>query len=454
MKITKVLALILASLLCLAAFASCTAGNGTEEGSDTTSNSSGEKTEIVRFDYFGNDMTVYISIDESEYKASTVTLPKECMPGRAGVLAYIDMLCESYKTSTGNKITDRPIAKGDVVMLYYEGYLNGEKFSGGSNMSDANPHALEIGSGSFIPGFEEALIGIIPAETSKENLVDLNLKFPDSYHSADLAGKEVVFKVYVEYIDEIAPAEYNEKFITETLQYTTDKEDVKASFEEYLEYEIIPSVRKSEIINAVWEKLFDAAVVIKYPGDEVQYYYNQYVSEYEYYRQYFAYMGQSFQSLDEFVAAYLGLADGEDWKKITTENAEIDVTQNLLFHYIAQMEGLIITDADYQASVQYYIDYYKAQGQTLTAADVESYFGSRMIKEQALFDKVNTFLVDKCTVTYDESDGNEESTEDTTDTTEDTDTTEIEIETGEAETEETAETTEKREEEATEPAEN
>ena len=158
-------------------------------------------------------------------------------------------------------------------------------------------------------------------------------------------------------------------------------------------------------------------------------------------------MGQSFQSLDEFVAAYLGLADGEDWKKITTENAEIDVTQNLLFHYIAQMEGLIITDADYQASVQYYIDYYKAQGQTLTAADVESYFGSRMIKEQALFDKVNTFLVDKCTVTYDESDGNEESTEDT-------DTTEIEIETGEAETEEIAETTEKREEEATEPAEN
>ena len=399
MKITKILAFILASLICLAAFVAC---DNDESETESTTSGSENNTEVERFDYFGNDMTKYISIDSSEYKSSKLTLGKEFMPGKEGVQAYIDMLCETYKKSTGNKITDRAIAKGDTVALYYEGYLNGEKFEGGSNMDSSTPHSLEIGSGSFIPGFEDALIGIVPAETSKDNLVDLNLTFPESYHSADLAGKAVVFKVYVEYIDEMAPAEYTEEFIKTTLKYETKDEDVKASFEKYLEEEVIPSVRKNEIVNAVWEKLFDAAIVKEHPETEVKYYYDQYLAEYEYYREYFAYMGQKFESLDAFVAAYLGLEDGDDWKAITTDNAKIDVTQNLLFHYIAQMENIIITDSDYQASVQYYIDYYKAQGQTLTAADVEKYFGSRMIKEQALFDKVNAFIAENCTVSYED----------------------------------------------------
>ena len=407
MRIIKILALILAVITCFTVLSACNKGedetNDTIDtnGTDSTPNS-GNKQESERFDYFGEDMTKYISIDTSEYKSSTLSLSKEFMPGKEGVQAYIDILCANYKTSTGNKITDRAVANGDTVMLYYEGYLNGEKFQGGSNMDDAEPFALVIGSGSFIPGFEEALIGIVPSETNRENLVDLNLTFPESYHSADLAGKAVIFKVYIEYIDEMVPAEYTEQFITETIKYTTEDEDIKASFEKYLEDEIIPSVRKNEILNKLWEKLFDVAVVTKYPETEVAYYYEQYIAEYEYYEEYFAYIGQKFDTFDDFVMAYLGLSAGTDWKTVTTDNAKIDVAQNLIFHYIAQKENVTITDADYNASVQYYIDYYAAQGQTLTAADVENYFGSRMIRSQALFDKVNELLVENCTVSYGE----------------------------------------------------
>jgi trigger factor len=404
MKITKALALILAAIICLAAITACTKGETNTDGTADTTNtqSSADNQETQRFDYFNEDMTKYISIDESQYKGFAVTLLKELMPGEEGVQAYIDVLRANYSTSTGNKITDRAVAEGDTVALYYEGWLDGEKFEGGSNMDDESPYPLVIGSGSFIPGFEEALIGIIPAETSRDNLVDLNLTFPESYHSADLAGKAVVFKVYIEYIDEKAPAEYTEKFITETLQYTTTDEDVKASFEKYIEEEVIPSVRKNEILNQLWEKLFELAVVTEYPETEVAYYYEQYIAEYEYYEEYFAYIGQKFNTFDEFVCAYLGLADGTDWKAVTTDNAKIDVSQNLIFHYIAQKEGLTVTEADYNASVQYYIDYYASQGTTLTAADVETYFGSNMVRSQALFDKVNNLLVENCTVTYEE----------------------------------------------------
>ena len=412
MKITKILAIIMATILCLAAFCACNndSGSGETEGttnnsSSSTENGSGSSSagtqEAERFDYSGDDMTKYISIDASAYKNFTVTLSKTLMPGKEGVDAYIDMLRENYKSSTGNKITDRAVAEGDTVMIYYEGYIDGETFSGGSNMEDEAPFALVIGSGRFIPGFEEALIGIIPAETSKDNRVDLNLTFPESYYE-DLAGKDVVFKVYIEYIDEMAPAEYTEEFITKTLQYTTTDTDIKASFEKYIEEEIIPSVRKNELLNAIWDHLFEAAVVTEYPETEVAYYYEQYIAEYEYYREYFAYVGQSFDTLDEFVVAYLGLADDADWKTVTTDNAKIDVSQNLIFHYIAQVENVTVTEADYEASVQYYIDYYASQSQTLTKADVETYFGARMIKEQALFDNVNDLLAEYCTVVYED----------------------------------------------------
>ena len=396
--ITALVALLLISLLTSCDLPFINGGAESESGSNSESESSGAggNTEKERFDYINSDMRDYISIDESFYKGVIVTLPTYLNGSDEAVGEYIDLLRESYPQSTGNKITDQPIKKGDTVALYYEGWLNGEKFEGGSNMSDTKPYSLEIGSGAFIPGFEEGLIGLIPANNSRDNLYELPLTFPADYHSKDLAGKSVIFKVYVEYIDEKAPAEYTDKFITETLGYKTTATDVKADFEKYLKDTYLPSMKENEIANKIWEAVTEKAVIVAYPEGELEYFAASYESQY---KQYYQYYSSMFASYEAFMNAYLG----SNWKTELEEQSKIDVEQNLIFHYIAQVEGMTITETDYQNAVKYYIDYYAEQGQTLTSAQVEQYFGERMIKEQALWTKVQTLLVDSCVVTFEEN---------------------------------------------------
>ena len=392
MNTKKIIALLLAILACITVLSACNKNQLPKEAFD----------ESGRFDYMNSDMSKYIAIDEKDYKNTSAKVDKMLKGDDESVKAYIDMLRNENSTSSGKKITDRAVVKGDTVMLYYEGRLNGEKFEGGSNMEDESPYALVIGSGKFIPGFEDALIGIIPSETSKDKLVEIPLTFPEEYHNAEMAGKSVIFKVYIEYIDEIVPAEYTEEFITKTLKYTTTDKDIKASFEKYIKDEVIPSVRRGEILNQLWENLFEDAVIKEYPETEVKYYYDNYIEEYEYYKKYYTNFGMSFNSLDEFVIRYLGLEAGADWKAITTENAKTDTSQNLIFHYIAQKEGIIITDADYQASIQYYVNYYNSQGSSYsyTAKEIEEGLGSRFLKDHALFEKVQDLLVEHCNVVY------------------------------------------------------
>ena len=338
-------------------------------------------------------MSEYVSVDESLYKNTTVTLPAYLDGSDEAVAAYIKYLCELYPTATGNKITDQPIKNGDKVAIYYEGWLDGKKFDGGSNMNDASPYELTIGSGTFIPGFEEGLIGLVPNTTSKNNPFDLHVTFPENYGTAYLAGQAVVFKVYVVHIVETVPAEYTEDFIANTLGYTAGGSNVKAAFEKYLKEEHLPEMNQQELSNSIWTNLMEKSSIKKYPEGELDYYFNSYTSQYKAYYEYYSSM---FPSFDAFMAALIGA----NWKTDIEEQCEFDVKQNLIFHAIAQNEGITITDTDYQNAIQYYIDYYGSQGQKVTAEQIEEALGERMIKEQALWDKVNALIVENCTVVY------------------------------------------------------
>ncbi len=88
---------------------------------------------------------------------------------------------------------DKPAAKGDTVVIDYEGSVDGKKFDGGS----ADNYSLELGSGSFIPGFEDQLIGHNTGDD-----VDAKVTFPEDYHAKNLAGKDATFKVKVHEIKE------------------------------------------------------------------------------------------------------------------------------------------------------------------------------------------------------------------------------------------------------------
>lgn len=98
---------------------------------------------------------------------------------------------------------NKPAEKGDTVVIDYEGSIDGKKFDGGS----ADNYSLELGSGSFIPGFEDQLIG-----HSTDDDVDVKVTFPEDYHAKDLAGKEAIFKVKVHEIKEKQLPELDDDF--------------------------------------------------------------------------------------------------------------------------------------------------------------------------------------------------------------------------------------------------
>ena len=112
-------------------------------------------------------------------------------------------------------VTDRAVKDGDIVTLDYSGSVNGVKFEGGT----AENQELTIGSHTFIPGFEEQVIGLTAEQTS-----DIKVKFPDEYHAKELAGKDAVFTVTVHGIKTKEVPELNDTFASEVSKFDTLEE--------------------------------------------------------------------------------------------------------------------------------------------------------------------------------------------------------------------------------------
>ncbi|MBO5888970.1 MAG: trigger factor [Clostridia bacterium] len=148
------------------------------------------------------------------------------------------------------EVTDRPAQKGDITIIDYSGSVDGVKFDGGT----AEKQTLELGSGSFIPGFEEQVEGMNIGEEK-----DINVKFPEEYHAEELKGKDAVFAVKLheiktkeypevndEFIKEAAGSESVEAFKAETKAKLQEANDKKAKAE--IEDKIIKAVaEKSEV---------------------------------------------------------------------------------------------------------------------------------------------------------------------------------------------------------------
>jgi trigger factor len=185
------------------------------------------------------------------------------------VIANYPYYVESDKTVVEN---------GDVANIDYEGLLDGEAFDGGT----AQDYDLEIGSGSFIDGFEDGLIG---AEVGKET--DLNLTFPEDYGNSDLAGKEVVFKVTVNAIKEKQDITYD-TLTDEYVTYLSDKlgasyetvNDLTSDIRTYLE-EQANSSRTQAIRSAVIAKLPEVCTVNALPDGLLDARMQEYLKKFE-----------------------------------------------------------------------------------------------------------------------------------------------------------------------------
>ncbi len=119
-------------------------------------------------------------------------------------------------------IEDRPVESGDIATIDFEGFADGKAFEGGK----AEGHELEIGSNSFIPGFEDQVIGMKIEEEK-----DIQVKFPEEYFSKDLAGKDAIFKVKVHEIKKKELPELDDEFAKDVSEFDTLKE-LKESIKE------------------------------------------------------------------------------------------------------------------------------------------------------------------------------------------------------------------------------
>lgn len=151
---------------------------------------------------------------------------------------------ERERNARNIEVTDRPVKDGDMTVLDFEGFVDGVAFEGGKGEN----YSLTIGSGAFIPGFEEQLIG---AEIDKET--EVKVTFPEDYQAEDLKGKDAVFKCTVKEIKEKELPELDDEFAGEISEFETLEEykaDVRAKLTETKEKEA-KNLREEAVVEAI-----------------------------------------------------------------------------------------------------------------------------------------------------------------------------------------------------------
>ena len=270
----------------------------------------------------------YVTLGEYmglEIPVSAVTVTDEEVEE---LVAYIG---QNYMTEESG-IKDRAAQLGDTVNIDYAGYKDGVAFEGGT----AEAQQLTLGSGQFIPGFEDGLVGVNPGET-----VDLPLTFPESYGNAELAGQEVIFTVTVNYIYP-SVAEMDDAFVAalNDANYTNRAELDQFAYD-YLyaekEYE-----NELAISDMIIETVIGNASIHEMPEGLVE--------ECEKILEDSVTQVAAMYGMD--ADTYLMYAYYTDLATYLTTYGEEVAKQHLVFMAIAEQENLRITDAQYDEILQ------------------------------------------------------------------------------------------------------
>lgn len=224
------------------------------------------------------------------------------------------------------------VAEGDVVNLDFDGYVNDEAFEGGK----AEGYDLEIGSGQFIPGFEEQLVG-----TKVGDEKDVNVTFPEEYHAEELAGKEAVFKVKINEVKSKEVPELDDEMAKE-LDESVDSVDAyktkyKADLEEKKKLQAENDTKESLVMQAVENAKVDIPeAMINTELDRMMQEFEQRIAQQGLNLElYFQFSGQTEEQLKESMKA----------------DAEQRVKTNLTLAAIANAENIEVSDADVDAEL-------------------------------------------------------------------------------------------------------
>lgn len=226
---------------------------------------------------------------------------------------------------------DGLVKSGDLVTIDFKGFVDGEPFEGG----EAENYSLEIGSNTFIPGFEEQLIGVGPEE---EN--EVKVKFPDNYRKDDIAGKEALFQVTVKQIKEKQLPDLDDDFVKEVSEFETldeMREDLKVKLLENAEDQA-----KNKLESDLIEMISEASEV-EPPMVLVERQIDRMIGELE---GYLKYQGME---LEQFME--LSGKNKDEMREDKREEAEKRTKANLVLDAIAKKEGFTVEVSELETKI-------------------------------------------------------------------------------------------------------
>lgn len=282
---------------------------------------------------------------------------------------------------TGSDVT---VEDGDTAIIDFVGKLNGVAFDGGT----ASNYELEIGSGSFIDGFEDGLIGVKKGDT-----VDLNLTFPESYQSTELAGKDVVFTVTVNGVKR--KPQLNDEWLAANTNYATLAEfaaETKQKLEDAAETTASNTLESSGL-----DQVISNSTVKKYYKSLIE----QGESQYE--KRLNAYASAYGKSLSELLAAQ-GMTESQ-YQNQKQKQAVSYAQVAMVVYAIAQDAGLSEADAEYQTILNDLANNYN-----MDAATFSSTYGESLVKSSVMSQYAMNYIVSNANVTTQEVEETEETT--------------------------------------------
>lgn len=271
------------------------------------------------------------------------------------------------------EIKDGTVENGDVTNIDYEGSVDGVVFDGGSDKG----YDLTIGSGSFIPGFEDGVLGMKSGETK-----DVKVTFPDPYTlNPDLAGKEAVFKVTVNTIKRTP--ELTDALVAEISDYKT-ADEYKTALEASLKQQK-ESQLESQKLNDAFYEVYKESKINEYPEDVITYRVAKMDATYE------EVAKQADMTLDAYLQANAGmnLDEFNSQLSLTLRNS---LVSELILKAIAESEEMTVSEDEYQKALEEIATNYN-----VTTDEVLERYGKTTIETNVLTNKAIQFLLDNTT---------------------------------------------------------
>ncbi|WP_066311503.1 trigger factor [Bacillus sp. FJAT-29814] len=265
---------------------------------------------------------------------------------------------------------DAPAENGDTVVIDFKGFVDGEAFEGG----EAENHSLELGSGQFIPGFEEQLVGVKAGESK-----DVEVTFPEEYHAAELAGKPAVFKVTVHEIKGRELPELDDEFAKDVDDEVETLDALKEKIKTRLE-----NNKKHEAEHHLRDSLVDKAAEnaeVEIPEVMVENEVNRMLQEFE---QRLQMQGMNLQLYFQFSGQ-----DEAALREQMNEDAVKRVKNSLTLEAIAKAENLEVTEEDVNAELERMAEMYN-----MSVDDIKKALGGTdSIKDDLKLQKAVDFLI-------------------------------------------------------------